>query len=206
MKIEMAIKHMDAVTVETVSEFGNLMVGIAASGATMIKERVVNTGINAEGTPFSPYSTKPMLANCSSKYMSAAVCNQLAGSKEKRKELKWVTISKTNKPARVFVIEGGYKEFRDLHGRQTNHVDFTWTGEMMGNLQANGAQGDGVQVISSDDEHRQGHARIGTLSEEQNTKLAGNTERRGDILMLSDSEISILSDTIEEWLAAKWNE
>ena len=122
MKIEMAIKHMDAVTVETVSEFGNLMVGIAASGATMIKERVVNTGINAEGTPFSPYSTKPMLANCSSKYMSAAVCNQLAGSKEKRKELKWVTV----KNAKLFEIDGGYKEFRELHGRRTDIVDFNW--------------------------------------------------------------------------------
>jgi hypothetical protein len=199
MTAEEAIKYMNNITAETVGEFGNIMAGLAASGATMIRERVVMTGLNAEGNYFPGYSTKPMLANCSSKYMTAAVCKELTGSKEKRAELKWVTV----KGKKLFEIDGGYKEFRNLHGRRIDFVDFNWTGEMMGNLQGHG---DGMQVISSQDEHRQGHARIGTLSEEQNAKLAGNTERKGEILMLSESEIDILSETLENWLVAKWNE
>lgn len=192
MTTEEAIKNMDKIIAESVSEFGVVMLQVAQSANTLMKQRIVETGVDAEGKPFAPYSTKPMLANCKSKYMSAAVCNQLAGTPEKRKELKWVTVN--NK--KLFEIDGGYKEFRELHGRQTNHVDFNWTGEMWAN----------VQVVSSEDEHRTGLARISTLSETENDKLSGNTDRRGEILMLNDSEVKVVSDIIEDWLAAKWNE
>jgi len=192
MKAEEAIKYMDQIIAESVSEFGVVMLQVAQSANTLMKQRIVETGLDADGKPFPPYSTKPMLANCSSKYMSAAVCGQLAGSKEKRRELKWVTI----KNAKLFEIDGGYKEFRELHGRRTDIVDFNWTGEMWAN----------VQVTSSDDEHRGGLARISTLSDAENAKLAGNTDRRGDILMLNDSEVNEVSEILENWLVAKWNE
>jgi len=192
MKAEEAIKHMDQIIAESVNEFGMVMLQVAQSANTLMKQRIVETGMDAEGKPFAPYSTKPMLTNCKSKYMSVAVCNQLAGSKEKRKELKWVTV----KNAKLFEIDGGYKEFRELHGRRTDIVDFNWTGEMWAN----------VQVTSSEDEHRTGLARISTLSETENAKLAGNTDRKGEILMLNDSEVNVVSDILEEWLAAKWNE
>jgi len=196
MTADEAIKYMNQITVETVGEFGVVMLQVAQSANTLIRQRVTETGKNAEGEAFAPYSEKPMLVNCSSKYMSVAVCNQLAGSKEKRKDLKWVTVNKGGRPARVFELEGGYKQFRELHGRRTDIVDFTWTGEMMKD----------IQVTSSDDEHRQGLARLSTLSDEQNTKLAGNTDRRGDILMLSNEEINEVSEILENWLVAKWNE
>ena len=204
MKAEEAIKQMNGIIAASGNGdgFGNFMAALAASATTMIRERVVMTGLNAEGNYFPGYSTKPMLANCSSKYMTKAVCKELTGSKKKRKELKWVTVN----GKKLFEIDGGYKEFRNLHGRRIDFVDFNWSGRMMGNIQASGEPNDGVQVISPQDEHRQGRARIGTLSEEQNAKLAGNTERKGEILMLSESEIDILSETLENWLAAKWNE
>ena len=110
MTAEEAIKYMNNITVETVGEFGVVMLQVAQSANTLMKQRIVETGMDADGKPFAPYSTKPMLANCSSKYMSAAVCGQLAGSKEKRRELKWVTI----KNAKLFEIDGGYKEFREI--------------------------------------------------------------------------------------------
>lgn len=192
MRSEEAIKNMDRIIAETIDEFGVVMLQVGQTANTLIKRRVTKTGIDADGKPFAPYSTKPMLANCKSKYMSSSVCSTLAGTKEKRAELKWVTINK----AKLFEIDGGYKEFRELHGRRTDIVDFTWTGEMMGN----------IQVVSSDGEHKSGLARISTLSDAENLKLAGNTERRGDILMLSDSETSEISTILEDWLAEKWNE
>jgi hypothetical protein len=173
MKSEEAIKHMDQIIAESVNEFGVVMLQVAQSANTLMKKRIVETGLDAEGKPFPPYSTKPMLANCSSKYMSKAVCTDLSGSKEKRAELKWVTV----KGAKLFEIDGGYKEFRDLHGRRTDIVDFTWTGEMMGN----------IQVVSSESEHKTGLARISTLSDAENLKLSGNTDRKGEILALSNS-------------------
>ena len=196
MKAEEAIKHMDQIIAESVNEFGVVMLQVAQTANTLMKDRIVETGIDAEGKPFPPYSTNPMLANCSNKYISVAVCSQLAGSKEKRKQLKWVTVNKSGKNVKLFELEGGYKQFRELHGRRTDIVDFTFSGEMMAN----------IQVVSSDDEHRQGRARISTLSDEQNTKLAGNTDRRGDILMLNDSEVNEISNILEDWLVAKWNE
>ena len=83
-----------------------------------------------------------------------------------------------------------------MHGRRTDIVDFNWTGEMWAN----------VQVVSSEDEHRTGLARISTLSDEENKKLSGNTDRKGEILMLNDSEVKVVSDILEEWLVQKWNE
>ena len=193
MRAEEAIRNMDKIIAESVNEFGIVMLQAAVTANTLIHQRVVETGTDAEGKPFQPYSTKPMLMNCASKYVSAAVCSSLTGSKDKRKELTWVTLKSG---AKVFELEGGYKEFRDLHGRQTAHVDFTWSGEMMAN----------IQVVSSEDEHKTGLARIATMSESENDKLAGNTDRKGEILMLSDSEINEVSVIIENWLADKWNE
>ena len=63
-----------------------------------------------------------------------------------------------------------------------------------------------IQVVSDQSEHKSGHARISTLSDEKNLILAGNTERKGEILMLSDSEVNEISGIIEDWLAEKWNE
>jgi cytochrome c553 len=61
-------------------------------------------------------------------------------------------------------------------------------------------------VVSGDDEHKVGRARISTLSEEQMKKLAGNTERKGTILDLSDGEISKLAGFIESRLTQMWRE
>lgn len=196
MKSEDAIKNMTEIINSSISEFGVVMFDVAQTANTLMKQRIVETGKDAQGNMFPPYSEKPSLVNCSNKYMSMAVCNQLTGSKEKRKELKWVTIKRGDKTTRLFELEGGYKQFRELHGRQTSHVDFTFSGEMMAN----------IQVVSDQGEHKSGRARISTLSDEKNLILAGNTERKGEILMLSDGEVNEISGIIENWLAEKWNE
>ena len=58
----------------------------------------------------------------------------MPGSKQKRRELKWVTLQRGGRNIKLFELPGGYKEFRDIHGRQTDHVDFTFTGKMWGNI------------------------------------------------------------------------
>jgi hypothetical protein len=155
---------------------GEVMVRMAAEALTLIKQRVQETGVNAKGQKYKPYSTKPMLANCSTMILSA--CSKIAGSKEKRKNLDWKTI----KGHKLFEIPGGYKQYRELMGRQTDHVDFSVTNDMWND----------INVISKNSDHQKGIAIIGAKQEIEKKKLEGNTKRRGDILDLSAKEIEEL--------------
>jgi len=194
MKADEATRRIEFIVDKTVSDWGNVMLQVAQSANAMIKDRVIKTGQNAEGEQFDPYSTTPMLTNCSQ--MTQAACQKKTGSKAKRKELKWVTLKRGGKSVRLFELAGGYKEFRELHGRQTGFVDFAFSGKMWAN----------INVVSGDDEHKIGRARISTLSEEEMKKLAGNTERKGEILNLSQEETYTLARYIEKRLTDMWRQ
>lgn len=194
MNADEAITRIQFIVDKTVSDWGTVMLEVAETANTLIKDRIISRGVNAEGEQFPPYSTTPMLANCSS--MTQSACNAKTGSKEKRKELKWVTLKRGGKNVRLFELAGGYKEFRELHGRQTGFVDFAFSGRMWAD----------VHVVSGDDEHKIGRARISTLSEEQMKKLAGNTERKGTILDLSTDETFNLARLIEGRLTEMWRQ
>lgn len=154
---------------------GDLMANVGMHARKLIFERVTKTGVDAKGSKFRPYSTKPMLVGCKS--MNDKVCKSFFG-KERNKELRWVTIDKK----RLAILEGGYKKFRELHGRQTAFVDFTFGGNMWSD----------INLISSSSDHQKGVAIVGARSPEEKKKLAGNTKRRGDILDLRSSEIDLL--------------
>ena len=168
----------DKMMTKTIRELerGDAMPKIAAEAVRMIKQRVQQTGTNAKGSKYAPYSTNRMLTNCSTMTLSA--CSKIAGSKAKRKELDWVTIN----GHRLFNLPGGYKQYRQLHGRQTNFVDFSFTNAMWND----------INVISKESDHKRGIAVIGAKQEIEKKKLAGNTKRRGDILDLSPKEINEL--------------
>lgn len=158
---------------------GEIMIKMAVEALTMIKQRVQQTGTDAKGSKYAPYSTSKMLTNCSTMTLSA--CNKIAGSKKKRRDLDWVTIN----GHRLFNLPGGYKQFRELHGRQTNFVDFSFTNAMWND----------INVISKQSDHQRGIAYIGAKQEIEKKKLAGNTKRRGDILDLSQKEINQLRES-----------
>jgi hypothetical protein len=118
--------------------------------------------------------------------MTTSAYSSIAGSKKKRKELDWVTV----KGHKLFELPGGYKQFRELHGRQTGFVDFVFTGRMWNN----------IKLVSDQGELNSGVAVIRPTEELQKKKLAGNTERRGDILALSKAEEQRLSDIYSVWI------
>jgi hypothetical protein len=164
------------------SGMGDIMGSLGMSALGLIKNRIFERGTNAEGEQFKPYSTKPTLTNCSA--LTTSACSRIAGGKGKRKELKWVTLKKGDRNIRLFELPGGYKEYRELHGRQTDHVDFSLSGTMWKN----------IDLISDFSQHDRGVAIIGAKGEDNKKKLEGNTKRRGDILDLSDSEIEKLKN------------
>ena len=194
MTADEAIRRINIVVDNTITQWGKMMLEVAESANTNLKDRIINTGYNAEGRQYDPYSTTPMLANCKS--MTQSACSKVAGSKTKRKDLKWVTLQRGGKNVRLFELAGGYKEFRELHGRQTGFVDFAFSGRMWA----------GVQIVSSDGEHANGIARISTLSDEQMKKLEGNTKRKGVLLDLNQAEIDKLAKIVSERLTRIWQQ
>jgi hypothetical protein len=155
---------------------GEVMLRLGINALTKIKQRVQETGTNAKGSKYKPYSRKPMLANCSTMTLSA--CETIAGSKEKRRNMEWRTV----RGHKLFILPGGYKQYRELHGRQTAFVDFMFSGRMWSN----------IAVISNQAQHQNMIAVIGAKQDIEKKKLAGNTARKGDILDLSQKEIDEL--------------
>lgn len=177
----MTPEELDRTYTKTINDLnstprGEVMNSLGIVALTLIKARVQETGTDAEGKKYKPYSTRPMLANRAS--MSVGAYNKIAGSKKKREELKRATINSH----KLFEIPGGYKQYRELHGRQTGFVDFSFSGRMWAN----------ISLISNAQDHNNGEAKIGAKNTEINEILEGNTKRRGDILDLSDKEVTEL--------------
>jgi hypothetical protein len=165
-------------------EHGNIMVQMASEALALNKMRVQEKGEGSNGEKYKPYSKKPMLANRSG--MTQSAYSSIAGSKKKRQDLDWVTV----KGHKLFELPNGYKQFRELHGRQTTFVDFTLSGRMWNN----------IRLVSDRSELNSGVAVIKATEELQKKKLAGNTERRGEILGLSKKEEERLSDIYSVWV------
>ena len=162
------------------TDYADTMVKIGNDALALIKMRVQEEGRDAEGKEFEPYSESDMLVGCKS--MNKSVCNSYFG-KQNNKKHEWVTIKRGGKNYSLAVLEGGYKKLRQMHGRQTSHVDFTFSGAMWSN----------ISIISSGGEHSSGVVRLGPNNEETRKILKGNISKRGPILELSREEIKTLS-------------
>jgi len=181
-----AVEKLNCVANETVNSMAGLMLGVASSAATLIKKRIKDTGTNAEGQAFAPYSTNPMKAWYNKESAKSTLTDNayaLAKQRYKRKR-------PSKKPLVSFTLQQGYKEYRELHGHQTAFVDFAFSGNLWSN----------VQVISSDAEHSQGTARISAMGDNYRKILSGNTERKGVILDLNDKEVEELNKQVEKWI------
>lgn len=111
--------------------------------------------------------------------------------KQKNKDHRWVTIQRGGKNYRLAVLEGGYKELRDisLGAGAGNKVNFSFTNAMWG----------GVHIVSNQSDHDSGTVIIGALRKEEQDKLYYNTQRNKDkggneILDLSQSEIEEIKE------------
>lgn len=188
------------------NRMGDTMVKIGADAMTLIRMRIQETGINAEGQKFTPYSNTPMLSGCSN-FLDKGDCTKFIGSKTARKkerkksayekylsgeagefERKWVTLKRGGKNVRLFEIPGGYKQLRELQGLRTDIVNFIYSNRMWAN----------IKITSSNTEHNNGVVILGATTDEDKIKLKANTEKRGQILALNDSEIKTLTDIYKQ--------
>lgn len=176
---------------------GTIMVKLGVSALTLIKERVIETGVNAKGSKFPGYSTKDMLIGAKSA-RTKEVENLLFGSKKKRAAMDWVTLGGNRYSQmlsesagtsvdlkRLAILKGGYKKLRQLWGLPANYVNFSVTNRMWND----------INIVSNMNSHRGGEVIIGARLESEKQKLAGNTKRKGDILDLNAKEIEDLKRT-----------
>jgi hypothetical protein len=165
---------------------GATMVKVGISAFSLLRQRVQESGTNAKGVKFAPYSTKPMLVGCKT-FVQKSACNTVFGSREKRKSLEWRTVNGHH----LAILPGGYKQVRELQGRQTAFVDFSVTNAMWNDIAVRKEN----DLVSKSSDHQRGIAIIGAKREEEKKKLAGNTKRKGAILDLNANEIEDLKLT-----------
>ncbi len=93
--------------------------------ASRLRKRIFNRGLATDGRKIGNYSTRPLLTG-SSNFRTKKAANRVFGSKAQRSKRRWVTVG----GKRLIVLEGGYKEFRDLSGNQTSKVDLQYRGNL----------------------------------------------------------------------------
>lgn len=170
-------KKFDNIVRDLATERGQMMVDLGVSALKMIKDRVQNTGTDAKGSKYRPYSTKAMLSGC--KGLRDKDCSTLLSTKEKRKNFEWRTIGSGDSARRLFILPGGYRQWRQIRGAQVDHVDFSISNEMWNN----------INIRSNSGDHQQGVVILGAERDKEKKKLAHHTADRGDILDLSPKEI-----------------
>jgi len=149
-----------------------MMVKIGMEAKRMIFERVHDTGIDAKGNKYAPYSTKNTLAGSSTFAFKKGADRFFSN-----KKLEWRTV----KGRHLAILPGGYAKIRELQDRQTGFVDFSVTNRMWKD----------INIIQSTITT----VTLGAKEELNKAKLAGNTKRRTDILDLNQKEIDELKKT-----------
>lgn len=123
LKLElMSVKQLDPLlrTVATTLRASNL-------------RRIHNQGRSVDGGQIGKYSIKPTLIGKTS-FTSKAAANKVLGSKAKRSSLSWVTIVRGGKVIRLAVLQGGYKEIRQIEGREVSFVNLQRTSKLFKDL------------------------------------------------------------------------
>lgn len=166
-----------------------LLLNIAREMYIVTQKRIFTDGTLTNGSKLTISST-PTLAGRSS-FSNKKGFDSIAGSKKKRSELKWVTLSKGQK---LFEMDGGYKQIKQVSGR-TNPFDFT------GQLKK--AYSFGVEKGSSALGFV-GSKRVDTMGKPTNTThgdiIDGLEDMKGEIWGLTAEEDKKVDEIIDNYL------
>ncbi len=161
-----------------------------------VENRVEQTQTNANGGKFSRYSTKPMLTNGNT-VKSKRVWQSMAGSKEKRRQLNWVTLKKGGKNVHLFELPGGYAELRRLEGFSNPNKSFEFTGVMW----------DQFNVIQQQVSPTGFLVRMGGANEYSQNLINIHSENEGvAIIGMTQHEQELLHKNVDIWIEKFANE
>lgn len=136
-----------------------------------IKNRIQRRGQRTDGGNIGSYSTRPFYASRSQFVKKSAFIPQ--GKNGRRKT------------AKTMYLQHGYKQLRDIQGRPTDVVNFTYTGDLMASYQL--AQ-ETKRVL------------LGLTSEVQSRKRKALEKRFGSVLSATKQELQEYSDEVADEL------
>lgn len=161
---------------------------IAMNAVAMIHNRVVNKQKNFMGGSFSSYSKKPMLTSGTTE-KSSRVYRAMASSKQKRKQLDWVTIRSGGKNVHLFELPGGYAQLRNLEGYSNPKKSFEFTTQMWRGFGVKRKKVSGKTIIIT----------LGGKNLESQKKIDMNSRREGiNIINISDAELKELAVMVDK--------
>jgi hypothetical protein len=112
-----------------IGNFDNLIADTFESATlnllTDIKTRVFGEHEDTSGGKLGQYSTKPTLIGAKS-FINKGGANTFFEAQKKKEDGKWRTV----KGKHLFVLDGGYKELRQIQGRQTAEIDLQYSFEL----------------------------------------------------------------------------
>jgi len=133
------------------------------------KDRIFGKGINSDGQPIGEYSKKPGYFS-KDQFIRQAAFKPLGKPNKDRQR-------RTNT---TMFIQGGYSEFRDIQGRQTEHINLKFSGSLERNINV-GKTGNAVMY--------------GTTDADESEKFDG-LESRFNAFELTESEKQFVKDEI----------
>jgi len=163
---------------------------IAQNAVAMIHNRVIGTQKNYMGGSFSGYSTRPMLTTGVTE-KSARIRRSVAGSKNARRGLDWVTIKAGGKNVALFELKGGYAQMRRLEGFSNRAKSFEFTGQMWRGFGVKRTRRTDKEIIIT----------LGGKNLEAQKKIDENSKREGiSIINISDKELKELAKMVDKEL------
>ena len=149
-----------------------LAVETMADLMAMHKKRVFDLGLNSDGVQIGEYSTDPA-------YFSKSAFIRKSAFKQQGKEKKGKF--KNGKERKSMFIATGYSGFRQIQGREIDHVNSKYSGDLERSFQI-------VKIGES--------VYYGTTNQGASDKFAGMTSRYGEIYPLTKQEKEFMREDV----------
>ena len=141
--------------------------------------RIFINGRNGNLQKIGQYSTKPML-------IGRKTFSGLKSGYKIKKGSEWRTVNTPKGSRRLAVLDGGYKEFRQITGRQIATVDLRLRGTLYTDV-ANGVPRRSMRVNSYKLQKRNKFVVFSGVSNQENAKkIEGHIKRYGQITFKAD--------------------
>lgn len=169
------------------TEFPVINARIARSALSLIRDRIINEGIDHTGKPFGKYSTNPLP-------LFFFTGKELGSGAEKRVKAQ----AKANLKQGINGVS--YEQFRAANNLQTNHIDFKFSGDMWRDVDVLETTVEG-NVISTIVASKNSITRQNGASQISTGQIMEYlAERFGDFLALSEKEIAVCNDILNDEL------
>jgi hypothetical protein len=166
---------------------------IALNAIALIKNRIIDKG---EGINGASYSTKPMLATREQFVVKSAFKQtKVASGKKGKKHGLWIKFPNASKAVPVMELPNGYKQFREIQGREGSHVNLSYSGKMW----------QAVTIVARMHTDTTYATTIGGNNAESQNKLRWMTDKYGPFLTLVPEEETKLKGLFEKRVQAVIN-